>query len=274
MRFYNFIPILVILFSANALMAQKNIKGLINAEKQFAWFTSTHTVKEGFLQYMDSTGVIFQRGSEQNALEFYKKQNASPGILNWEPDFAVISASGEVGATTGPYTFRERSMQDTPVRYGTFCSVWRINRKGEWKNIADLGSQSKTLLEADDMKEIVLPKTSVTTATTEELLLLDRKFNLALQEKNVGGWIQYIAPESRLNIDGSPPVVGMLQIAEATQKLPAAVQITTKTAELSSAKDLGYTYGTVQNGTRTNNYLRVWIYRNKQWIAILQTLKW
>ena len=63
--------------------AQKGIKGLVNAENQFAFFTASHTVKEGFLNYMDSTGVIFRQGNEMNAREAYQKQKAGPGILSW-----------------------------------------------------------------------------------------------------------------------------------------------------------------------------------------------
>jgi hypothetical protein len=275
MRSRSTIFFLILLTSAQHALSQKTIKGLINAEKQFAWFTSTHTVKEGFLQYMDSAGVIFQQGGERNALDFYKKQNAAPGILNWEPDFAVISASGDIGATSGPFTFRVKSAQDTPVGRGTFCSVWRINKQGEWKNLADLGSQCRIAPpEIIDVKEIILPKTGVTPGTTDELLLLDKKFNNALQEKKVGDWMPFISSDSRLNFDGSLPATGMLQIADALQKIPSGSQIVTKTGELSSAKDLGYTYGTIQNAGRMTNYLRVWIYRNKQWTAILQTIKW
>lgn len=86
--------------------AQKGIIGLVNAETQFALFTASYTVKEGFLIYMDSAGVIFRQGNEMNAWEAYQKQKAGRGMLSWEPAFAVISASGDLGATTGPYEFR------------------------------------------------------------------------------------------------------------------------------------------------------------------------
>jgi hypothetical protein len=255
--------------------AQKGIKGLINAEKQFAWFTATHTVKEGFLSYMDSAGVIFRQGKDLNAFEAYRKQPASPGILNWTPAFAVISASGDMGATTGPYEFMTKSLQDTPVGNGSFCSVWQINKTGEWKNMADLGTSYKQ--EAPpvrQVREVIQPKQTTENIGFEDILAIDRKFNTALQQRSMGIWMQYIASDSWLNIDGALPAIGMLQIADALQKLPGSIQINSKTGNISSARDFAYVYGTVVNGSIRNNYLRVWIYRNKQWQVVIQTLKW
>jgi hypothetical protein len=255
--------------------AQKGIKGLINAEKQFAWFTATHTVKEGFLAYMDSAGVIFRQGNDVNAFEAYKKQPGSPGVLNWTPAFAVISSSGDMGATTGPYEFMAKSMQDTPVGRGSFFSVWQINKTGEWKNMADLGTSYKQeAMPVRQVKEVIQPKQQTENLVFEDILAIDRKFNTALQQKNMGAWMQYIASDSWLNTDGELPAIGMLQIADALQKLPGSVQINHKAGSISSAKDFAYVYGTVVNGSSRNNYLRVWIYRNKQWQIILQTLKW
>lgn len=255
--------------------AQKGITGLINAEKQFAWFTASHTVKEGFLKFMDSAGVIFRNGSDVNALEAYRKQPANTGILSWSPAFAVISASGDIGATTGPFEFRAKTAQDTPVGRGNFFSIWRIDARGEWKNVADLGSSYQAAFTPGaEVKEIVLPKAKITAAREEELLALDNNFNVALQEKNIGGWMRYISTDSWFNLDGRVPATGMLQIADALNIMPAGLKLSTKKAVLASSNNFAYTYGTVVNGNKTNNYLRSWIYRNRQWQVIIQTLKW
>jgi hypothetical protein len=274
-RRYSSCLIAILLGFVGNAYSQRNIKGLINAEKQFAWFTASHTVKEGFMNYMDSAGIIFKNGAGVNALDNYRKQNAGPGILNWEPAFAVISASGDMGATTGPYEFRAKTIQDTPVGRGTFFSVWHINSAGEWKNMADFGSSYKMQAPmVQKVKEITLDKSKAVDQDREGLMQLDKKFNTALQDRNIGGWMPYTSTDSWLNTDGQLPAAGMLQIADVLQKLPAGLQINTTAAELSPAQDLGYTYGTVVNGSKLNNYLRVWIYRNKQWQVIVQTLKW
>ncbi|NCI47830.1 nuclear transport factor 2 family protein [Sediminibacterium soli] len=254
-------------------VAQKGIRGLVNAERRFAEFTATHTVKEGFLKYMDSAGVIFRQGVDINAMDTYKRQTASPGVLSWEPVFAVISASGDMGITTGPYEFRLKP-EDTATGRGTFFSIWRISRQGEWKVLADFGTGYTKKAPEQELRQIVLSKTSSAPGLVEEIIQLDKKFNRAIQEKNMGAWMPFISSDSRFNMDAQFPATGMLQIADAMQKVPAGLIIATKTGELSAAGDLAYTYGMVANGPVKNNYLRAWIYRNGQWQVIAQTLKW
>lgn len=255
--------------------SQKGIKGLINAEKAFASFTASHTIREGFLQYMDSAGVIFRQGYAVNALDTYQKQKPGTAILSWEPEFAVISASGDIGVTTGPYKIRPQTLPDTTVGRGSFSSVWQINKKGEWKNLADLGtSYSSPYPAVRKVKGISLPKTKNVNSTYDEVWQIDKKFNMAVQEKNTAILTSHISTDSWLNIDGQVPVVGAKQIQTALQNIPDGLILISQAGYLSSAKDLVYIYGTVINGLKKENYLRVWIYRNKQWQVILQTIKW
>lgn len=265
--------LLVVLSCRGTLPAQKNIRGLLNAERKFAAFTATHSVKEGFLKFMDSAGILFRQGVDLNALDFYKRQPVAPGILTWEPDFAVISASGDMGATSGPYEFRSRSVADTVSGRGSFFSVWRINSQGDWKNLADLGTVYTKTAPEQPLKQVVLSRLYSAQNVMEDLLLLDRKFNKAVQDRNIGAWMPYISSDSRFNIDGQWPAVGMLQIADAMQKLPSGLLLATKTGEMSAAFDFAYTYGIVANGNRKENYLRVWTYRNGQWYVLAQAIK-
>jgi hypothetical protein len=88
--------------------SQGNIKGLVNAEKAFASFTETHTIRDGFLKYLDSNGIIFRQGVAVNGIESFQKQKPGPAILSWEPSFAVISAWGDLGITTGTFSHPHR----------------------------------------------------------------------------------------------------------------------------------------------------------------------
>jgi hypothetical protein len=258
-----------------AAFAQKGIKGLVNAEKQFAAFTATHTIKEGFLNYMDSAGVIFRQGNETNAWESYRKQKPGPGILTWEPAFAVLSASGDMGITTGPYEFRTGTLQDTPVGRGSFSSIWHINRNGEWKNLADLGTSYRSAYPAiKEVKELALNRMDAQDASFDDILLIDKKFNTFIQEKNDAALQSYLAAEAWFNIDGQLPIIGRQASGDALKNIPPGLLFNSKAGALSSSKDLAYVYGTVIYGDKKENYLRAWIYLNKQWRVIMQTIKW
>lgn len=254
--------------------AQNNITGLTNAEQAFAAFTSRHTIKDGFLAFMDTTGVVFNRGEAKNALSFYHSQETRPGILSWEPAFAVINASGTWGATTGPYEFRKSSLTDTALTRGSFMSVWHYNANGEWKNVADLGVGYDLQYPYPTVHEIekIFTKGSAGAAAASPGSL-DAVFNTALQEHRTETFSTLLHANNLLNIDGQPPLRGAKTIT-ALQQLPQHIQLKTLFVQLADSNDFAYTYGTVTNGKTVTNYLRVWIWQENRWQIILQTCRW
>lgn len=267
--------ITIYLFPCLPSFSQKSIKGLINAERAFAAFTLTHTIKEGFLNYMDSAGVVFRQGKAVNALETFRQQQTGPGILTWGPSFAVVSASGDMGVTAGPYEFREKSSKDTPLAKGTFSSIWQVNQKGEWKNLADLGvTGNGIVMPVKSVEEIFLKKGEIITFNFDDVLLNDHKLNEAIQQHDKEAWKPYLSPESRLNMEARPSYKGIDAINAALRSIPTGVVLQSINGGMASSRDFAYTYGTIVVGDKKDNYLRAWICRNGHWQVIMQTIKW
>ncbi|MES2331623.1 MAG: hypothetical protein V4539_18600 [Bacteroidota bacterium] len=269
-----FLPVCMLVSLSS--FSQKGMKGLVDAEKAFASFTASHTIRDGFIKYMDAEGVVFRQGNPVNALESFQKQKAGPALLNWEPAFAIISSSGDFGITTGPYTLHAKPPQDTPVAYGSFSSVWQMNKQGEWKNLIDLGvSYKKPASETKQLQEIVLvPRRGMPAASFDEVLALDKKMNQDLKEKNGATLASYISADSWLNLEGETPITGIQLISNVLIHIPDTVLLRSEAGKISSTGDLAYVYGTVINGNKKENYLRIWANRNKRWQVILQTIKW
>lgn len=61
--------ILLFLISAYQLKAQKNLDGLIRAEKSFAAYSVAHGTKDAFLKFADSNAIVFEGGKPINAIE-------------------------------------------------------------------------------------------------------------------------------------------------------------------------------------------------------------
>lgn len=263
------------LLSGLTAFSQKTIKGLINAEKAFAAYTLAHTIKEGFLNYMDSNGVVFRQGNAVNALAAFRQQKAGPGVLTWAPSFAAISASGDMGVTAGPSEFREKSSKDTPLYKGGFSSIWHINQKDEWKNLADLGVTYNTVsVPVKSVEQLSLQKGEIITFNFQDVLLNDHKLNEAIQQRDKEAWKPYLAAEGLLLTDGHLPYKGVEQINTGLKTIPAGVLLQSLNGGIASSRDFAYTYGTVQVGDKKDNYLRAWICRNGQWQVIMQTMKW
>lgn len=266
---------LLILVCSDTCIGQSPLTEMINTEKSFAAFTETHTIKEGFLRYMDSAGVIFRQGKAVNARASFSKQPASAGVLSWTPDFAVISSSGDMGVTAGPYQFRDKPGTDTPVAYGHFSSAWQKNEKGEWTNRADLGVNYtvKNILSTVIHSEVVIKGDAANTAI-ENMLQIDQSFNLEMSRNDAESILSFFSEKARLMIDGFKPFDGKASIASGLQQLPAGTKAETMNGELSAAKDFAYVYGSITNGDKKGNYLRAWIMENKSWKLVLQTLHW
>jgi hypothetical protein len=253
--------------------AQKSIAGLVNAEKEFAGFTASHTIREGFLKYMDTSGVVFQHANPVNALDLYRKQKAGSGILNWAPEFAVISASGDMGITTGPYEFKTTAVDSAPVR-GSFSSVWQINKEGVWKNMVDLGTSYQVPpLEVRDVQQVVLPVSQSGGSTYEELLAMDQALNSIIHKKNTVALATFFPRDSRLNRDNYAPVTGTQAVVSGLGDFGRQAVLIPLKGAMSESKDLAWFYGSVISGSRKENYLRVWVLRNGKWSVIFQTIK-
>lgn len=103
---------------------------------------------EGLLYGMDGPPAV----GAQAVYEALGGDAPSGVTVDWAPTQAWGAKSGEMGATVGTW---RRTYKDParPARTGRYVTVWRLNAKGEWKALIDIG-------EADP-----LPAPSTPTAT-------------------------------------------------------------------------------------------------------------
>lgn len=253
--------------------AQKGIYGLIHAEKSFARYTVQQGISTGFSYFLDKNGIVFNGAEPQNGIEQYKQQPASPAVLNWGPEYAVISASQDFGFTTGPYHL-QRSSKDSVSGRGQYSSVWHINQKGEWKVLVDLGirySQQRDIPEST--LDMDLAKIATLPFSMEEVKDADQLLNRLLEEKGGSVIEGYLTAQSWFNTNGQPPVVGARDIYTVMKKIPARIQLSFTGGEISSAKDMAFTYGKVVD-TKPQAYLRIWTRQKKGWVLLLQVMNW
>ena len=114
------------LFLSLFSVAQKpSNEDVLNAEKNFAAYSVAHGTKEAFLNFLDSNGVVFEKGKAVNGIEAWNKKEKGAGVLAWHPVYGGISSSGELGFTTGPWTFQPKSVDDSIVARGQYSTVWK-----------------------------------------------------------------------------------------------------------------------------------------------------
>ncbi|QDK77710.1 nuclear transport factor 2 family protein [Spirosoma sp. KCTC 42546] len=257
----------------NPRSAQTDYENLIAAERAFAQLALDQGVKKAFVENLDEQSVVFQNNRFLPGKTTYQQLPDGSGKLTWRPAYAEISASGTLGYTTGPFEFRPRSLDEEPVSYGQFTSVWHKTATGQWKVLIDFGC---TLSKPNQPDFILQIPTQVSSKST---LLLDtsvvsralRKTELAFiqtaQTKSLREAYQSVLPTSdsiRLLREGSSSSVGLTakKIAVASdQKVDyQLVRIIS-----SPAGDLGYSYGYATFGNSRQGYLRIWRKRHNRW---------
>ncbi len=86
---------------------------------------------------MSDSGFIFQAGPVLGK-KFWQEAEQGTDLLTWEPIFADISSSGDLGYTTGPWEFRTKRDDTNPVAGGYYVSVWK-KENNNWKVALDIG---------------------------------------------------------------------------------------------------------------------------------------
>ncbi|HET7897220.1 MAG TPA: hypothetical protein VFL47_06115, partial [Flavisolibacter sp.] len=165
----------ILLFSVSFhVQAQQSATDVLNAEKSFAAYSVQHGTKAAFLQFADSSGLVFERGKPVKAIEFWSRRQEGAGILNWYPVYGWLSQSGDLGFTTGPWTFQPKTINDSVVARGQFNTVWHKTEDGNWKFLLDMGV-SKTPDFATKAFAFRDTKINFTPGTMEELLKAEER---------------------------------------------------------------------------------------------------
>lgn len=112
---------------------------LLKADTDFAALTAQRGL-DGFLAYLAEGVLKFgEKGklltTKEQAREQLKRSFDTPGFqLRWKPLGAEVAASGDLGYTWGEY-------EAAPAgRRGHYLTVWKRQKDGTWKVVADVGN--------------------------------------------------------------------------------------------------------------------------------------
>ena len=105
------------------------------------------TPKNAFANYIAPDGMLLPRSSD-GAIEGYESviavfgDDGDPGYkLLWQPQFAEVANSGDMGWTWGQY---QVVVDSQDVDTGKYVNVWKKQSDGSWKVRVDIGNQRPT----------------------------------------------------------------------------------------------------------------------------------
>ena len=251
-----------------------DLRSLVRAELAFSRLSEAQGIRASFLAFFADDSIVF-RPRPVPGRKFYLDRTSIPGYLSWKPAFADISASGDLGYTTGPYEFRKEKASDPVGRRGHFISVWRVQKDGTWKVVFDGGIDypdpftSEPVLDPDRLPAGPAVTSGPPSADPEkaraELFDLERAIAEGAARSGIRALVDSMSTEVRVNLSGAQPFRGKEAGLAALSKKPAALRWTPGSVFVSIAGDLGYAVGISEYaaGTagpvlETNSDLHIW----------------
>lgn len=138
---------LLIFFTVTACNSKKqkdDSNVLSDTDRFYSNLSAEKGMNTAFLAMFDSAGVMLR--ANQMPVEGYEAISAalmsgsdSTFTLTWEPMFAKMAASGDIGYTYGTYQITDRAT-DSITGVGKYATIWQKQSDGKWKAILDAGN--------------------------------------------------------------------------------------------------------------------------------------
>lgn len=117
---------------------------IMEADREFSNFSIRNGQIAAFLEYAAPDVVLIKPNmypivGHERLQQHYAGRADSTFVLTWEPQFARVAKSGELGYTYGYWQFYLKSQPDS-VEKGTYATVWQRQPDGKWKFVLDLGN--------------------------------------------------------------------------------------------------------------------------------------
>ena len=259
--------------SSERMIASDAVTSLIEAERSFAMSAAAKGTREAFLEYLADDAVAFRPGPVK-AREWYADHTEVSGFLSWEPAYAEVSVSGDLGYTTGPWEFKEGVEDAGAKSFGRYVTIWERRGDGPWRVVLDIGNvYDRPVKKVSRVESRVAsePRGDVPSGVDVEqeedvLLETDRAFSEEVAHSGlVATYMAFSTDDVRYFRMGEPPAKGKKKVRKALVDADTTLTWRPMAAKVSESGDLGYTYGIAESGligssgaAETSSYLRIW----------------
>ena len=124
--------------SITACAAGFTAKQLAEEESKFAVYSVQHGMRAAFLEFFAEQSWLL-RPEPVDAKPWLRARPDPAIILDWKSQRTVMSASGDLGFSTGPWLLKSKADPKAPAAHGQFFSVWQKQKDGQWKVFIDHG---------------------------------------------------------------------------------------------------------------------------------------
>jgi len=281
---YIFVIVICLLVTMSA-QGQSALLEMVKTEQAFSKMAEEKNARDAFMEFIADDGLLFRPGAV-NGKKWMQEHPVPPSdknpLLAWQPAFAGISVSGDIGFTTGPWEFKADRGDEKPSGYGDFVTVWKKQADGSWKFVVDLGISHpqpggpQTLWQPPEETRKKTFKAVDHAVALEALLERDRNYASAQRKQELATiYPAYAGRDVRLYRPDNLPYIGIQAATGALAQSKGTIRWKPIGGDVSLAGDLGYTHGTYQvtddtkNVIETGSYVRIWKKRNGMWRIVM-----
>ena len=249
------------------------ITAMVATERAFSRMSEEKGTREAFAAFIADDGILF-RPRAVKGKEWMREHPVPPSttrpLLTWQPIYAFISRSGDLGYTTGPWQYKNDIKDAKPSAFGNFMTIWKKQPDGNWRFVLDLGisnPEPKANPQASFPRGVTGRFASIETHAAR-MNLLQEEMAFSKASENTGAAEAFLLKadvDVRVFRENQMPFVGRAAAAKAMYPPSTVWTWTPAFADVSRAGDLAYSYGIYrlrdkQTGelTERGNYARVW----------------
>ena len=266
-----------VLLAADPALAQSaDAAPIVAAERAFAADAPVLGLTASFNKWAVPDAVMIGGGQVQTVRDVFPPDVPRPAdeaLLEWWPNFAGISRSGDLGFTTGGVAINGQ-------RTGHYFTIWKKQPDGSWRWVYDGGSGASAAdVPGPDSEPVILPVgpqlLQVVTSmdgppppmAPDRAMTRVREQEVALARAAAtdqkAAHLAAMADNGRLYVAPRPPAIGRDAFSEALDAWPATFRFgPTEGGGQSQYGDLVWTYGpaawTRDGQARTGHYVRLW----------------
>lgn len=224
---------------------------LVQNEYDFAAAVAQKGVRDGFLMYLDRQAMTLAP-KPMNDYAAHEKAKPSDAKLTWYPAWALVSASGDFGVDTGPWTYEALGKDGKPERaYGDWITIWTRHKDGQWKALFDAGIDHGAASPPALVHDAKVPQLKAlegpvpaTAALQDQLVSAERAFSDAAMDKGLRNAYQEMGTDDlRLMQEDHDPVLGKAAVLRTVDPKPTDLVWIPGGGSVAHSGDLGYLYG-------------------------------
>jgi ketosteroid isomerase-like protein len=245
------------------------LQELVLAERSFARASVDNGMREAFLRFLAEESVIFRPGPVDGR-PWFEQRPPVQGTLSWQPLFADLSRSGDMGYTTGPWQFTPPAGEPA---FGHYISIWSRQDDGAWRVVVDIGNSHPKPRSAlgdlgfapRDRASVNLRSTGDATPPSDGLLAAEKGYAERAAASSAEACSRYASDGLRLYRQGVLPWIGKQSACSALKKQNERADYQPVGSAVARSGDLGYVYGTLttipadaQQEGGPGSFLRIW----------------